>query len=116
MRAAAVRWRDDVRHLLVSLGLAVVGYGVLVLVATSAGLGLLGGRGLSPSARAAGLARQLTDRQRTRSGVKLDSSWSGATSAAAEQGGGVRAAGSGPVTSRELLWLASPVQAGFGLL
>jgi len=118
VRAAAVRWRDDVHHLLVSLGMAVAGYGVLVLVVASAGVSLLGGVGLPLSAPATGLARQLTDRQRARSGLEPSWPWpdgSAASATAAEPFGGVRATVSRPVTSRELLWLASPLQAALAL-
>jgi len=111
VRQTTVRWRDDVRHLLVSLAVAVAGYTLLVLIAVAVVASALGGLGLPLLRWALGRVRTLADLQRARSGLTpgaLDPvSLTTLSGVLAE----VAAALSPPRTRRELLWLASPVQA-----
>lgn len=116
MRQAAVRWRDDVRHLLANLVVAVVGYGLLVLVAVAVAASALGGLGLPLLRWALGRVHALADRQRACSGLAPG----GPDPASRMESAGVLAelgAALSPArTRRELLWLASPLQAFAGAL
>lgn len=109
MRKAAARWRDDGQHLLGSLLFALAGYGLLVLVVPALLVAALGGTGLLRRVLArvhalAGLQRRRWRLETTPAQPLPD----GQTRGVYKQ---LRVLVAPASTKRELLWLASPLQA-----
>ncbi|MGI5161570.1 sensor histidine kinase [Microbispora sp. CA-102843] len=102
------RWRDDMRHLLVSGVIGAAGLGLFVLTVAAAGFGLVGGLGLPVFVRAVELTRRLADVQRRRTGAGIPSPYPPMP----DDGllARVRTITGTPATWRDLLWAVSPLQ------